>query len=118
MESHSDTNDELFRKIVSSDHGNGFIGEFAIGTNPNILTPRSNILFDEKILGSFHIALGNSHFLSDNGNKASIHWDMVNMLTTKYGGGRIIIDDELIQENGIFVPKELQELNRTKKLKK
>ncbi len=118
VESHSDTNDELFRKIVSSDHGNGFIGEFAIGTNPNILTPRSNILFDEKILGSFHIALGNSHFLSDNGNKASIHWDMVNMLTTKYGGGRIIIDDELIQENGIFVPKELQELNRTKKLKK
>ncbi len=118
VESHSDTNDELFREIVFSDPGNSFIGEFAIGTNPNILTPRSNILFDEKILGSFHIALGNSHSLSDNGNKASIHWDMVNMLTTKYGGGRIIIDDELIQENGIFVPKELQELNRAKELKK
>ena len=98
--------------------GNKYIGEFAIGTNPNITDPKSNILFDEKILGSFHIALGNSHALSDNGNRASIHWDMVNMLTKKYGGGKIIIDDQLIQQDGIFIPPELQDLNKSKVLRR
>lgn len=69
----SQTNYEKLAEILESDEGNKYIGEFAIGTNPNINRPRSNILFDEKMLGSFHIALGNSHSLSDNGNKASIH---------------------------------------------
>ena len=74
------------------------------------------ILFDEKILGSFHIALGNSHDLSNNGNRASIHQDIVNMMTLEYNGGKIIIDNELIQENGNFIPKSLQSLNKVKKL--
>lgn len=107
----SKTNLEKLKNILESDEGNKYIGEFAFGTNPNIDIPRSNILFDEKILGSFHIALGNSHSLSDNGNKASIHWDMVNMLTKEYGGGRIIIDDKIIQEDGLFIPEELKPLN-------
>ena len=107
----SQTNYEKLAEILESDEGNKYIGEFAIGTNPNINRPRSNILFDEKMLGSFHIALGNSHSLSDNGNKASIHWDMVNVLTENYGGGRIILDDEVIQENGVFVHHDLKELN-------
>ncbi|MBQ9024313.1 MAG: aminopeptidase [Bacilli bacterium] len=107
----SKTNLEKLKNILESDDGNKYIGEFAFGTNPNIDIPRSNILFDEKILGSFHIALGNSHSLSDNGNKASIHWDMVNMLTKEYGGGRIIIDDKIIQEDGMFIPEELKPLN-------
>lgn len=111
VEYSSSTNYEKLNRILESDEGNKFIGEFAIGTNPNIVIPRSNILFDEKILGSFHIALGNSHSLSSNGNKGSIHWDMVNILTKEYGGGSIIIDDKLIQENGIFIPNELKPLN-------
>ena len=116
VEYDSKSNLQKLKQILESDRGNKFIGEFAIGTNPNITVPRSNILFDEKILGSFHIALGNSHSLSNNGNKASIHWDMVSMLTKEYGGGKIIIDDKLIQEDGIFIPNELQQLN-IKKLK-
>ena len=111
-------NIEKLKQILESDEGNKYIGEFAFGTNPNIEIPRSNILFDEKILGSFHIALGNSHDLSDNGNRASIHWDIVNMMTLEYNGGKIIIDDELIQENGIFIPKSLQSLNKVKKLER
>lgn len=118
IECYSNSNNALFQQIIASDNGNRYIGEFAIGTNPSIVEPRSNILFDEKILGSFHIALGNSHSLSDNGNKATIHWDMVNMLTKKYGGGRIIIDDRLIQEDGIFVLSELQDLNKSKTLRR
>ncbi len=110
----SKTNLLKLKRILENDAGNKYIGEFAIGTNPCINTPRSNILFDEKILGSFHIALGNSHDLSDNGNRASIHWDMVKMMTDEYNGGRIIIDDELIQENGIFIPDKLKVLNKRK----
>lgn len=113
----SRTNNDKLSKILESENGNKYIGEFAIGTNPNITVPRSNILFDEKMLGSFHIALGNSHVLSDNGNKASIHWDIVSVLTKEYGGGNIIIDDILIQQDGIFIPEELQPLNQ-KVLKK
>ena len=114
----SKTNYEKLKHILDSDEGNRYIGEFAIGTNPSITLPKSNILFDEKMLGSFHIALGNSHSLSGNGNRASIHWDMVNILTEEYGGGRIIIDDILIQENGLFVPKELKLLNKNISRKK
>ena len=110
----SKTNLLKLKKILENDAGNKYIGEFAIGTNPCINTPKSNILFDEKILGSFHIALGNSHDLSDNGNRASIHWDMVKMMTDEYNGGKIIIDDELIQENGIFIPDKLKVLNKRK----
>ena len=51
-----------------------------------------------KILGSFHIAFGNSHDLRDNDYRASIHWDIVNMITLEYNGGKIILDDELIQK--------------------
>ena len=115
---YSKTNFEKLKNILESDEGNRYIGEFAFGTNPNIDKPRSNILFDEKILGSFHIALGNSHSLSDNGNKASIHWDMVNMLTPSYGGGKILIDNRVILEDGIFIPDELQPLNQKVLVKK
>lgn len=111
-------NVEKLKRILELDEGNRYIGEFAFGTNPDIEVPRSNILFDEKILGSFHIALGNSHDLSDNGNRASIHWDIVNMMTPEYNGGKILIDDELIQEDGMFIPKSLQSLNKVKKLER
>lgn len=46
--------------------------------------------------------------------RASIHWDIVNMMILEYNGGRIIIDGKLIQENGIFIPKSLQSLNKVK----
>ena len=106
----SDTNQELLLKILDSSEGNRFVGEFAIGTNPNIKKITSNILFDEKILGSFHLALGNSHDLSDNGNRASIHWDMVKMLTPEYGGGEIKVDGKVIMKDGKFVSSELKEI--------
>ncbi len=118
VECSSDTNEKQLKQILDNDNGNRYIGEFAIGTNPNITMPHSNILFDEKILGSFHIALGNSHSLSDNQNRASIHWDMVHMMTEAYGGGRIMVDDTLIQENGIFVLDELKPLHSKRLIKK
>lgn len=106
----SSSNEKLLLQILDSNEGNHYIGEFAIGTNPNIKNITSNILFDEKILGSFHLALGNSHDLSDNGNRANIHWDMVKMFTKDYGGGVIKVDEKILMKDGKFVDPDLKEI--------
>jgi aminopeptidase len=114
----SDQNEDVLNRILTTDEGSSYIGEFAIGTNPNIDRVIRNILYDEKILGSFHIAVGRAHFQSDNGQKSAVHWDMVSRMEKEYGGGEIIIDDNLILKDGIFIPKDLQPLNRSYVLKK
>ena len=87
------------------------MGEFALGVNPYITKPMLDILFDEKIRGSFHMAIGNSYDDAFNGNKSSIHWDLVQIQTPECGGGEIYFDDKLIRKDGRFVLKELDALN-------
>jgi aminopeptidase len=97
--------------ILDSDKGSRYIGEFALGVNPYITRAMTDILFDEKIRGSIHFTPGNSYDEAPNGNKSKIHWDMVLIQTSKYGGGEIYFDGKLIRKNGNFVPKSLQGLN-------
>ena len=87
------------------------LGEFAIGLNPYIEKPIGDTLFDEKIKGSFHFTPGDSLEESDNGNRSSIHWDIVMIQTPEYGGGEIWFDDVLIRKDGRFVLDELLKLN-------
>lgn len=98
-------------EILDTDEGARYIGEFAIGLNPYIENPIGDTLFDEKIKGSFHFTPGDSLQESDNGNRSSIHWDIVNIQTPEYGGGEIYFDDILIRKNGKFVLPFLQCLN-------
>jgi aminopeptidase len=70
-----------------------------------------DILFDEKIAGSFHMAMGQAYKEADNGNKSGLHWDMVCIQRKDYGGGQIYFDGKLIREDGIFIPKSIQGLN-------
>ncbi|MDC7240967.1 MAG: aminopeptidase, partial [Spirochaetales bacterium] len=98
-------------KVLDTDDGARYIGEFAIGVNPYILDPMKNTLFDEKIMGSFHFTPGNAYDDADNGNRSSVHWDLVCIQTEAYGGGRIYFDDILIRENGVFVHPDLLCLN-------
>jgi len=70
-----------------------------------------DILFDEKIKGSFHFTPGNAYDEADNGNKSQVHWDMVLIQTPEYGGGEIWFDGVLVRKDGRFVPEELQGLN-------
>jgi len=98
-------------EILDRDAGARYVGEFAFGFNPYIETPMLDILFDEKIAGSFHMALGNAYDECDNGNKSSLHWDLVQIQTPKHGGGEIWLDGKLIRKNGKFVPNALQGLN-------
>ena len=97
--------------ILDSDPGARFIGEFAIAFNPHIQHPMRDILFDEKIAGSFHFTPGQCYEQTDNGNKSQVHWDMVNIQRPDYGGGEIFFDGKLIRQDGMFVPKALQALN-------
>lgn len=98
-------------KILDTDEGARFIGEFAIGFNPLITQPMLDILFDEKIAGSFHFTPGQAYEIADNGNKSKVHWDMVLLQTPEHGGGEIYFDGELIRKDGQFVPPDLLPLN-------
>jgi aminopeptidase len=105
----SDT--EKLNKLLDTDKGARYIGEFAIGVNPYITKPMKDGLFDEKIMGSFHFTPGKCYEEADNGNKSAVHWDMIAIQTPEYGGGEIYFDGVLIRKDGIFVRKELEGLN-------
>ncbi len=104
-------NTKKLNEILDSDPGARYIGEFALGFNPHILKPMRDILFDEKISGSFHFTPGQCYEQTENGNKSQVHWDMVCIQREDYGGGTIHFDGKLIRENGRFVPEELHGLN-------
>ena len=105
------SDEEKLNSILDTDKGGRFIGEFAIAFNPYITEPMRDILFDEKIAGSFHFTPGNAYDIADNGNRSDIHWDMVLIQRPDYGGGEIWFDDVLIRKDGMFVVPELKGLN-------
>ena len=105
------SNTKRLNEILDSDNGARYIGEFAIGFNPHIREPMRDILFDEKIAGSFHFTPGQAYETAGNGNKSQIHWDMVCIQRPEYGGGEIWFDGTLIRSNGLFVIEELATLN-------
>jgi len=107
----SANNTELLNKILDTDEGARYIGEFAIGVNPVIEDPIGDILFDEKIAGSFHLTPGNCYDNGDNGNHSAIHWDFISIQRPEFGGGEIYFDGELIRKDGMFVVDDLKCLN-------
>ncbi|MFC0211676.1 aminopeptidase [Paenibacillus chartarius] len=98
-------------QIFDTDEGARYVGEFAIGVNPYIMNPLKDILFDEKIAGSFHFTPGSCIPSTPNGNSSSVHWDLVNIQRPEYGGGEIWFDGVLIRKDGLFVVPELEQLN-------
>ncbi|NVN90203.1 MAG: aminopeptidase [Desulfuromonadales bacterium] len=95
-------------KILDTDEGARYIGEFSLGINPGIRRPMRNTLFDEKIFGSIHLTPGQAYDECDNGNRSAVHWDLVKILAD---GGEIWFDDVLIQKDGFFVHQNLLDLN-------
>jgi aminopeptidase len=105
------SNSERLNEILDSDEGARYIGEFAIGFNPYVLEPMRDILFDEKIAGSFHLTPGQAYESADNGNRSQVHWDLVCIQRPEYGGGEIYFDGRLVRKDGRFVLDDLQALN-------
>jgi aminopeptidase len=98
-------------RILDSDDGARYVGEFALGFHPHIRHAMRDILFDEKIAGSFHFTPGQAYEDADNGNRSQVHWDMVSIQRKDTGGGEIYFDGKLIRKDGIFLPKALEKLN-------
>jgi aminopeptidase len=98
-DSSAEAGEEYLQAMLKLDTGASRLGEFAIGTNPNVTRLTRNILFDEKIAGTIHCALGNAYPNAGGTNKSAIHWDMV----TDMREGRITVDGDLLYENGEFV---------------
>jgi len=93
-------NQDYLVKMLESDEGSRHLGEFAIGTNFDINKFTGNILFDEKIGGTFHMALGAGYPETGSKNKSSIHWDMICDMRTD---AEITVDGDLFYKNGQFV---------------
>jgi len=99
---------ERINKVLDTDEGARYIGEFSFGINPYINDAILDTLFDEKIAGSIHFTPGRAYDEADNGNKSALHWDLVYVQTPSFGGGEIYFDDVLIRKDGKFVLPELE----------
>jgi aminopeptidase len=96
----AEANEDLLLQTLDTDEGARYVGEFAIGTNEGITHFTRQILYDEKINGSFHMALGAGYPETGSVNQSAIHWDMICDLRQ---GGEIWVDGELLYKDGAFV---------------
>ena len=96
----AEKNEKFLLEMLDTDEGARFLGEFGIGTNFGITKYIKNILFDEKIGGTIHLALGMAYEECGGKNKSAIHWDMIKDLRE---GGEIYVDGKLVQKNGKWV---------------
>lgn len=92
----------FLKQIIKTDKGSKYLGEFGIGLNYKIKKFVKQILFDEKIGGTIHLALGMAYKEGGGRNKSAIHWDMIKDL---HRGGAFYIDGRCIQKNGKFTFK-------------
>jgi aminopeptidase len=100
VEAHAEENDDLLQAQLNTDEGARYLGEFAIGTNFGIQKFTGNILFDEKIGGTIHCAIGASYPDTGGKNKSAVHWDMI---CDMRDDSEIHVDGELFYKNGEFV---------------
>tara|TARA_Y100000310_G_scaffold294433_1_gene324891 strand:- start:1412 stop:2476 length:1065 start_codon:yes stop_codon:yes gene_type:complete len=96
----AEKNEEYLKKMLDMDEGAKFLGECGIGTNYNITKFVKQILFDEKIGGTVHLALGRAYKEGNGKNESALHWDMIKDLRE---GGKILVDGKVIQEKGKFM---------------
>ncbi len=111
VEAHAGDKTDRMNEILDTDEGARYFGEWALGYNPYVLHPMKDTLFDEKIGGSFHMTPGNAYDDADNGNRSAVHWDIVCIQRSEYGGGEIYFDGTLVRKDGVFVHPELAGLN-------
>jgi aminopeptidase len=116
IEAHADKNERFLLDMLETDRGARYLGELGVGVNYGIKNFSKDILFDEKIGGTVHLAVGASYEEAQGKNKSAIHWDMIKDLRK---GGALYVDGKLIQRNGKFLSlyketaNSLFESNRT-----
>lgn len=100
VEASAEKGEEYFLNMINMDEGSRFVGEIAIGTNTMVQDITGNILFDEKIGGAIHMALGASYPEAGGKNVSGLHWDLIKNMKN---GSEIYADDVLIYKDGKFV---------------
>ncbi|TFG47442.1 MAG: hypothetical protein E4H33_05875 [Anaerolineales bacterium] len=100
VQASAEDQEEYLLKMLDSDPGARYVGEFAVGTNMGIQQFTGNILFDEKIGGTIHIALGSGYPETGSTNQSAIHWDMVCDMRTD---STITVDGDLVYKDGQFI---------------
>jgi len=105
VEARASKNEDFLLKMLDMDPGARRLGELGIGTNYRIQRFIKNILFDEKIGGTIHLALGASYPETGGKNKSGLHWDMIKDLRK---GGELHIDGKCIQKDGVFLKSWFQ----------
>ncbi|MBD3252833.1 aminopeptidase [Candidatus Pacearchaeota archaeon] len=95
VEHSADKNEDLLREVLETDDNSSYVGEFGIGCNPGIKKYTKNLLFDEKIHGTIHLALGMAYKENGGGNDSAIHWDIVKDMKNS----KIFLDGKIIQDN-------------------
>jgi aminopeptidase len=98
IEAKASKNEDFLKEMLSTDENASYAGELGIGMNPKINKFTKNLLFDEKIGGTIHLALGSAYKDNGGGNDSSIHWDIVKDMKK----AKIILDGKIIQENGVW----------------
>jgi aminopeptidase len=98
IEAKADKNQDFLFKMLETDENSRYIGELGIGCNPNINKFTKNLLFDEKISGTIHLALGMAYKENGGGNDSAIHWDIVKDMKKS----KIVLDGKIIQEKGVW----------------
>jgi len=96
IEAHASKNEDFLKEMLATDENASYVGELGIGCNPKINKFTKDLLFDEKIGGTIHLALGNAYKENGGGNDSAIHWDIVKDMKQ----AKIIVDNKVIQENG------------------
>ena len=98
IEAKSSKNQDFLKEMLATDENSCYVGELGIGTNPKIQRFTKNLLFDEKISGTIHLALGSAYKDNGGGNDSAIHWDIVKDMHK----AKIIVDGKTIQDKGNF----------------
>ncbi len=99
VEARAEKNESFLQAVLDTDAGARYLGEFAIGTNDGIDRFTKSILFDEKIGGTIHMAVGAGYPQTGSKNESAVHWDMI---CDMRDGGRIWVDGELFYDSGVF----------------
>ena len=97
VEATADEGQDFLRQILATDEGASRLGELGLGCNPRITRFTRNVLFDEKINGTVHLAVGASYTYTGGKNESAVHWDMVKDLRQ---GGELSLDGEVVQRDG------------------
>lgn len=96
VQAEADKNENFLKAMLETDKNSSYVGEFGIGCNPGIKKFTKNLLFDEKIDGTIHLALGRAYKDNGGGNDSAIHWDIVKDMEK----AKIILDGKTVQSNG------------------